>query len=156
SLSPPGRETLKRIPVTTEWLLNSGNRPAAVKESLNNRSFDLYEIAQMTRYEPARCLGLEDMGHLKVGARANVSIYDLNGEMSANDMITSLSDCWCLIKDGVPVRKNGAFTGTKPLSSIRYREVEADINALKHSDLLLNPTLRLENLKVEKSNNLEL
>ncbi len=44
------------------------------------RELDLSEIAVMTRAAPARVLGLEDKGHLGVGADADVSIYSLRPE----------------------------------------------------------------------------
>lgn len=40
-----------------------------------DREYSLYEIAIMTRAAPARTLGLTDMGHLGVGARADVTVY---------------------------------------------------------------------------------
>jgi len=38
----------------------------------------LYEVVQMTRSLPARVLGLENKGHLGVGADADIAIYNIN------------------------------------------------------------------------------
>lgn len=38
----------------------------------------LYEVVQMTRSLPARVLGLENKGHLGVGADADIAIYSIN------------------------------------------------------------------------------
>ena len=40
------------------------------------RTYDLYEIAIMTRASPAKLLGLDDRGNLKPGSIADISIYD--------------------------------------------------------------------------------
>ena len=131
---------------------------------------DPYEFARMTRVEPARALGLDDLGHLRPGARASVAIYDRPGEPdrgSPRAAAASEADpepchgaetpshggtahapagCWCLIKDGVVVRENGRFTGTRPPVEIRRRDVEADLSACARTDLFVNPTLRVEHL----------
>jgi len=64
----------------------SGNLPEPFSEAAAgffaplHQGLDLYEWAERTRREPARILGLEDLGHLCLGARANVVIYDLVNE----------------------------------------------------------------------------
>ncbi len=40
-----------------------------------NRQYTLDEIAVLTRAGPARSLGLKDLGHLGVGARADITVY---------------------------------------------------------------------------------
>jgi formylmethanofuran dehydrogenase subunit A len=40
------------------------------------REYSLYEIAVVTRAGPARLLGLEDKGHLGVGADADIAVYE--------------------------------------------------------------------------------
>jgi formylmethanofuran dehydrogenase subunit A len=44
------------------------------------RELDFYEIAVMTRAGQAKALGLENKGHLGVGADADIAIYDVNPE----------------------------------------------------------------------------
>jgi len=41
-----------------------------------DREYSLYEIAIMTRAGPARSLGLKDLGHLGVGANADITVYE--------------------------------------------------------------------------------
>jgi formylmethanofuran dehydrogenase subunit A len=63
--------TLKRI------------NPRAERRSLLpsiDRELSFYEIAIMTRAGQAKALGLEDKGHLGVGADADVAIYAINPE----------------------------------------------------------------------------
>lgn len=146
--STPGRAAMGGLPKACAWLMSREARPPEVDEAMGGRVLDLYDIARLTRLEPARRLGLTDMGHLRVGARAHVAIYDLrDGGTPAEDLIRALSSCWCLIKDGVLVRENGEFTETPPSVTIRFGEIEADVERLAHCDLLQNPTLRLEHLR---------
>jgi formylmethanofuran dehydrogenase subunit A len=65
------RETLKSV-----------NPKAIAKTSLpdHDREYSLFEIAIVTRAGPARILGLKHKGHLGVGADADVSIYEKNGD----------------------------------------------------------------------------
>ena len=52
--------------------------PEALKNSTLptlEREYTLYEVAVMTRAGPARSLGLEDRGHLGVGACADITVY---------------------------------------------------------------------------------
>jgi formylmethanofuran dehydrogenase subunit A len=54
------------------------NQKALAKTSLPDidREFTLQEIAIITRAGPARLLGLEDKGHLGVGADADITVYE--------------------------------------------------------------------------------
>ena len=108
--------------------------------------FDLYEWARRTRLEPARSIGLDDLGHLRTGARANLVVYDMQPDTSGEETERAFRDCWCLIKDGVLVREEGAFTGKKPPVETRSREVDVDLSGLTQSNLLQNATLRHEHL----------
>lgn len=145
--STPGCAAAGGLPKACAWLMSRQARPPEVDEAMGGRVFGLYDIARLTRVEPARRLGLRDMGHLRVGARANVAVYEVREGMSAVELVRALSRCWCLIKDGVLVRKSGEFTETPPSVSIRFGEIEADVESLAHCDLLQNPTLRLEHLR---------
>jgi formylmethanofuran dehydrogenase subunit A len=107
---------------------------------------DLSGWANLTRLEPARNLRLTDLGHLRVGARANIALYDLQEETRGEEMLSALRNCWCLIKDGVLVREAGEFTGHKPPTEIRCREIDEDLPELAQTDLFQNATLRFENL----------
>jgi formylmethanofuran dehydrogenase subunit A len=87
------------------------------------------------------------MGHLRVGARADIVLYDLLPETAGEEMLSALSDCWCMIKDGVLVRQGGAFTGLEPPRITRCREIDEDVSGLAQTDLFQNATLRFENLR---------
>jgi formylmethanofuran dehydrogenase subunit A len=45
-----------------------------------DREYSLFEIAIITRAGPARLLGLKNKGHLGIGADADVTIYNKNGD----------------------------------------------------------------------------
>ncbi|HIF06850.1 MAG TPA: hypothetical protein EYQ64_07820, partial [Gemmatimonadetes bacterium] len=47
------------------------------------REYSLYEVAIMTRAGPARSLGLKDIGHLGVGASADITVYTDNADREA-------------------------------------------------------------------------
>lgn len=71
----------------------------------------LEDIVRMTRSSPARILGLENKGHLGVGADADVVIYDIKpDEFNPNDysrIEKALSSAYITIKSGIVVVKNG-------------------------------------------------
>jgi formylmethanofuran dehydrogenase subunit A len=134
------------MPSILTWLLDPESRPEELKEALKNYTFDLYEWARLTRLEPARSIGLSDVGHLREGAKASLVLYDLPTETAGEEVTSALRDCWCLIKDGVLVREEGAFTGRKPPVETRSREVDVDLSGLAQTDLLQNATLRFEHL----------
>mgnify|MGYP001163317525 FL=1 len=58
-------------------MLKTINPDAAAASTLASieREYSLYEIAIMTRAGPAKSLGLSDLGHLGVGARADIAVY---------------------------------------------------------------------------------
>ena len=58
-------------------MLKTINPDAAAASTLASieREYSLYEIAIMTRAGPARSLGLSDLGHLGIGARADIAVY---------------------------------------------------------------------------------
>lgn len=69
--------------VARERLLGKTHKRAQAKSLLPsiNRELSLYELAIVTRAGQAKVLGLEDKGHLGVGADADVAIYDINPEL---------------------------------------------------------------------------
>jgi formylmethanofuran dehydrogenase subunit A len=74
-----------------------------------DREYSLYEIAIMTRAATARVLGLEQKGHLGVGADADVTIYrDLHDreEMFAHPAY--------VLKDGEVVVRDGQLVKERP------------------------------------------
>jgi formylmethanofuran dehydrogenase subunit A len=74
-----------------------------------DREYSLYEIAIMTRAATARVLGLEQKGHLGVGADADVTIYrdlDDREEMFAHPAY--------VLKDGEVVVRDGQLVKVRP------------------------------------------
>jgi len=151
SASGPGGGQYGGMAEIAAWLADPEARPPGLRQLFTNRDFSLYDLARHTRLEPARCLGLPDMGHLQIGAEAHIAIYDIVPGMDTKQMQAALSDCWCLIKDGIPVREEGEFTGNIPPARVRRREVDVDPSAIVNTDLLQNSTLRSEHLRVNDS-----
>jgi formylmethanofuran dehydrogenase subunit A len=134
------------MPTVGTWLLDPHTRPRELLDILDTAPFNLYEWARRTRLEPARSIGLDDLGHLRTGARANLVVYDMQPDTNGEETERAFRDCWCLIKDGVLVREEGAFTGKNPPVETRSRAVDVDLSGLTQSNLLQNATLRHEHL----------
>jgi formylmethanofuran dehydrogenase subunit A len=144
--SGPAGGQFEGMPQVTTWLVEPQTRPDPLPEVLADYTLDPYEWALRTRLEPARSIGLADLGHLQSGARANLVLYDLQTGGNPQQTQEALSQCWCLIKDGVLVREDGAFSHRRPPTEIRSREVDTDLSGLTQTDLLQNATLRFEHL----------
>ena len=67
-----------------------------------NREYSLYEIATMTRAGAAKLIGLNDRGHLGVGAAADITVYTENADKEA-----MFSKPNYVFKDGELVVKEG-------------------------------------------------
>ena len=66
------------------------------------REYSLYDIAILTRAGPAKVLGLKNLGHLGIGANANITVY--NEEKDKEEMFEKP---FMVIKDGKVIVKNG-------------------------------------------------
>lgn len=66
-------------------MLTTINRDAANASILStlDREYSLYEIAVITRAAPARSLGLRDLGHLGIGATADITVYKPDDDAEA-------------------------------------------------------------------------
>ncbi|WP_407050145.1 formylmethanofuran dehydrogenase subunit A [Methyloraptor flagellatus] len=104
-------------PKILHLLMDAGERRAwveAMPEEAKNRSnvaaldreYSMTEVAIMTRAAPARLLGLNDRGHLKPGAVADVAIYD-----DLADRTAMFSAARLVLKDGQPVVRDGRCLG---------------------------------------------
>jgi formylmethanofuran dehydrogenase subunit A len=90
--------------------LASVNKGATEKTKLGelDRTYDLSEIATITRAGTAKCLGMSNKGHLGVGAEGSVAIYDLKQEGNeAKDIIKAFRGTAYTIKEGKIVVKDG-------------------------------------------------
>jgi formylmethanofuran dehydrogenase subunit A len=89
-----------------EWL---AEMPRSVGEMTTlgaiAREYTLEEIATMTRAAPAKLLGLQDRGHLGVGARADIAVYNDDA-----DRARVFREAHLFFKDGDLVVRDGAVT----------------------------------------------
>jgi formylmethanofuran dehydrogenase subunit A len=67
-----------------------------------NREYSLYEIATMTRAAAAKLIGLQDRGHLGIGAAADITVYT---DQADKEVMFSKPDY--VFKDGELVVKDG-------------------------------------------------
>ncbi len=74
-----------------------------------DREYSWYEIATITRASPAKILGLTDRGHLGIGAKADISVYDIN------------------VNDFDPTRLSNAAIVEKQLSNSMYTIKDGEI-----------------------------
>jgi formylmethanofuran dehydrogenase subunit A len=90
-------EAMSRLPVEAMAMTNL----AAI-----TREYTLAEIAVMTRWAPARVLGLVDRGHLGEGARADIAVY-----ADDVDRAKMFRAAWLVFKDGELVVRQGEVVG---------------------------------------------
>jgi len=121
----PNAGPFTRYPRIMKWLMSQKARDEQIKafkasdkvvaqsEIANiDRELTLYEIAQMTRAGPAKCLGLSGIyGGLKPGLDADVAVYDFNPEkehkpMEIEDAFSEVKYLW---KTGVPIIMDRKF-----------------------------------------------
>ena len=76
------------------------------------RTYSLYDIAIMTRAAPAKILGLKDRGSLKVGCKADISVYD--PKKSIDKMFSKAK---YVFKDGEEIVRNGKIIKYKKTST---------------------------------------
>ena len=92
STDHPNGGSFLAYPEIIALLMDRGRRqevldkaPAGVAERCSladlSREYTLYEIAIITRASPARILGLQNKGHLGVGADADVTIYSRDDDI---------------------------------------------------------------------------
>lgn len=88
-------------------LLSKTNRKELTNAALPEIEYSLYELAKITRTNPARLLGLKDKGHLGAGAVADIAIYDIGDYTEGRELERRLSRCSSLLKGGEMVIKGG-------------------------------------------------
>jgi len=121
----PNAGPFTRYPRIFKWLMSAKAREEQIRafkasdkvvnasEIANiDRELTLYEIAQMTRAGPAKCLGLASMyGGLSPGLDADVAVYDFNPEkehkpMEIEDAFSEVRYLW---KTGAPIVMDRKF-----------------------------------------------
>jgi formylmethanofuran dehydrogenase subunit A len=109
-----------------------------------NREYSLYEIATMTRAAAAKLIGLQDRGHLGVGAAADITVYtdqaDKEAMFSKPDYV--FKDGELVVKDGKVVKVVwGKTHTTKPAFDMGVEKGLKDYFDKYH-------TIQLDNFKI--------
>ena len=109
-----------------------------------NREYSLYEIAIMTRAGAAKLIGLNDRGHLRVGAGADITVYtdqaDREAMIAKPDYV--FKDGELVVKDGKVVKVVwGTTHTTKPAFDIGVEKDLKDYFDRYH-------TMQLDNVKI--------
>jgi len=105
STDSPSGCLFSSYPKLFAWLLSCGNRKELAGEL--DAEYSLYELAQITRTNPARQLGLENKGHLGIGADADIAIYDLDENTDGWELEKRLGNCSFLLKGGETIIREG-------------------------------------------------
>ncbi|KAB1072005.1 formylmethanofuran dehydrogenase subunit A [Methylobacterium planeticum] len=95
------------------------------------REYTLSEIAQLTRSGPAKLLGLDDRGHLRAGARADVAVY-----RDDRDRTAMFSRAKLVLKDGVPIVEDGEVVAWRAGRTLAL-SVESDKAMARRTDAYL-------------------
>ena len=92
-----------------------------------NSNLSVYELAQCTRSGPAKSLGLNDKGHLGVGADADVAIFKFNPDAKnkGDDIEKAFTLASYTIKGGTIVVKDGEIVAT-PLGDTLWTKAKID------------------------------
>jgi len=98
-----------------DTVLTDINKDASSKSGLKDlaREYTLEEIVWITRAGTARCLGLNERGHLGVGAVGDVAVYRLDpNERDGTTIEKAFSNAAYTIKSGEIVVRNGEIIKT--------------------------------------------
>jgi len=83
--------------------INKDSQNNSILKSLK-REYSLYEIAILTRSGPAKILGLNNIGHLGEGAKADITVYTEH-----QDKEKMFENPFLVFKDGQIIVKNGTI-----------------------------------------------
>ena len=129
-------------------MLATINKDAANASILStlDREYSLYEIAVITRAAPARSLGLRDLGHLGIGATADITVYKPDDDAEA--MFASPE---YVFKRGELCVRNGKVCAI-PATSTHVVEPEYDLGIEKPLSSYFDRymTMSLENFKLSR------
>jgi formylmethanofuran dehydrogenase subunit A len=95
------------------------------------REYTLSEIVQLTRSGPAKLLGLDDRGHLRAGARADVAVY-----RDDRDRTAMFSRAKLVLKDGVTIVEDGEVVDWRAGHTLEL-SVESDKAMARRTDTYL-------------------
>jgi formylmethanofuran dehydrogenase subunit A len=170
STDHPNAGTFVNYPSIAAWLMSKQARQAVLDEIRRpaKKRMDLpaidtewsmkdYIIA--TRAGPARILGLQDKGHLGVGADADIAIYDLDPKedytKTPDKLIRGFSTAQLTIKSGQIVQRDGKMVAV-PKGSTHWvdAKIEADLAKEVEQDIrekfMSSYTIAFENYPVSK------
>ena len=123
------------------------NKQAQKSSVLKNlkREYSLYDIAILTRAGPAKVLGLTNIGHLGLGAKANITVY--NDKQDKEEMFEKP---FMVLKDGEIIVKNGniqkVFNGKFYTAETDYdKSIEKEIKPYFEKYM----GRRMENFKIQ-------
>ena len=123
------------------------NKQAQKSSVLKNlkREYSLYDIAILTRAGPAKVLGLNNIGHLGLGAKANITVY--NDKQDKEEMFEKP---FMVLKDGEIIVKNGniqkVFNGKFYTAETDYdKSIEKEIKSYFEKYM----GRRMENFKIQ-------
>ena len=123
------------------------NKQAQKSSVLKNlkREYSLYDIAILTRAGPAKVLGLNNIGHLGLGAKANITVY--NDKQDKEEMF---ENPFMVLKDGEIIVKNGniqkVFNGKFYTAETDYdKSIEKEIKSYFEKYI----GRRMENFKIQ-------
>ena len=123
------------------------NKQAQKSSVLKNlkREYSLYDIAILTRAGPAKVLGLTNIGHLGLGAKANITVY--NDKQDKEEMFEKP---FMVLKDGEIIVKNGniqkVFNGKFYTAETDYdKSIEKEIKSYFEKYI----GRRMENFKIQ-------
>ena len=123
------------------------NKQAQKSSVLKNlkREYSLYDIAILTRAGPAKVLGLNNIGHLGLGAKANITVY--NDKQDKEEMF---ENPFMVLKDGEIIVKNGniqkVFNGKFYTAETDYdKGIEKEIKSYFEKYM----GRRMENFKIQ-------
>jgi formylmethanofuran dehydrogenase subunit A len=166
----PNAGPFTRYPRVIKWLMSRKAREATLATMKNtdkvinatyihgiDRELTLYEIAQMTRSGPAKCLGLGNTyGGLAPGMNGDVGIFDLNYKNMPSDaekIETAFQRAVYFIKNGEVIVKDGEVVshGHKKTVWVKVNmpenpQVTRDVSQAFHKGTY---TVQLENYAVK-------
>ncbi|ADG13786.1 formylmethanofuran dehydrogenase subunit A [Methanocaldococcus infernus ME] len=112
-----------------DWLYNKVHKWARERTALPDadKEYDMYEVAKVTRANQAIALGLsESMGHLGVGANADIAIYEIDPEEKDGKKIEkAFRYAKYVLKDGEVIVKDGEIVKEKFYRTF-YLDVQVD------------------------------
>ena len=147
-----------RYPKIISWLMSQEKLQDMLNNEVHNwavnrtnlgtydREYTWNEIATITRASPAKILGLNDRGHLGMGAKADVSVYDIDVEnfdptLKNNSAIleNKLLNSKYTIKDGEILVKDA-----KIVKLVKSNHIWCKVNGLEKEEEILTNRIKPE------------